>query len=230
MKIIILAAGRGSRLGAYEVPKALTQLANKKSILEMQLEHIAAFTSLRQVVVVVGYKEEKIMNRFPDLEYVENEDYETTNTAKSLLLALEHVTHEPVIWMNGDVVFHKNVFESVYKSGKTGMIVNVGRVGEEEVKYRTDGKGRILEVSKQVLNPEGEALGLNIFHEQDVDMLRAELQKCATNDYFEKAVEMCIEEGTKVYTIPINIDHCMEVDFPDDLVLANKMMQRWKGI
>lgn len=228
MKIVILAAGRGSRLGGHDFPKALTLLSNKKSILEMQLEHIASFTSLRQVVVVVGYKEEKIINRFPELEYVENPDFETTNTAKSLLLALQLVKHEPLIWINGDVVFHRNVFESVYKSGKTGMVVNVGRVGEEEVKYRTDGKGRILEVSKNVASPEGEALGLNIFSEEDVDMLRDELIRCQPNDYFEKAVEMCIEDGMTVYTIPVNIDHCVEVDFPEDLVLANKMLQRWK--
>lgn len=228
MKIIILAAGRGKRLGATDIPKALTKLVNGKSILEMQIEHIAAFTSLNNVIVVVGYLEEKVMKRFPDLEYVENPDFETTNTAKSLLLALQLVKHEPVIWLNGDVVFHRNVFESVFKSGKTGMIVNVGRVGEEEVKYRTDGRGKILEVSKTVEKPEGEALGLNIFMEEDLDTLKEQLAKCADQDYFEKAVELCIEDGMTIWTIPVNIDHCLEVDFPEDLELANKMLQRWR--
>jgi L-glutamine-phosphate cytidylyltransferase len=226
MKVVILAAGKGTRLEEVNLPKPLTLLSNGKSILELQLENIGTCLSLDQVIIAVGYRKEVIMQHFPDLLYVYNPCFATENTAKSLLRALKKV-NEDVIWINGDVVFHHDVLYALISRGKTAMVVNVGPVGEEEMKYRKDPQGKIIEVSKDVKNPCGEAMGINLFREDDLDLLKKNLALCADEDFFEKAIERCIAEGLSVWSLPVTPSQCTEIDFPQDLQKANKMLEGW---
>lgn len=226
MKVVILAAGSGKRFKNLNQPKALTQLVNGKSILQLQLDHLSSFVSSQDIIIVVGYNKQKIIDQFPDFTYVNNPLFATENTSKSLLKALENV-HEDVLWLNGDVVFHPNVLEPLLNCKTNCMLVNKCSVGDEEVKYRTDPKGKILEVSKQVKNPEGEALGINFFTVKDLQQLKNNLAACQDNDYFERAIEMCIQQGIEVKAVPIPVSQCSEIDFPEDLDKANEMIKKW---
>lgn len=226
MKAVILAAGKGSRLGEPDLPKPLTLLANGKTILDWQLEHLANYLSLDDVILVVGYRKEEIMERFPHLLFVYNPDFASENTSKSLLRALKKI-NEDVLWLNGDVVFFPSVIKQILQMNKTAMVVNHTTVGEEEVKYSADESGQILEVSKQVKNPKGEALGINLFRARDLAALKKNLQRCADHDYFEKAIELCIEEKMVVHSLVIPTNHCAEIDFPEDLQKVNQMLLEW---
>jgi choline kinase len=228
MRIIILAAGKGTRLDNTDghEPKALTRLMNDKSILQNQLEAISLYASLDQVMLVVGYHKEKIMAAFPELLYVYNSLYAQENTAKSLLRALKKVD-EDVLWLNGDVVFDPKVLKPLLERKHTAMIVNQAVVGEEEVKYRTNQEGLILEVSKQVEAPEGEALGINFCKKSDLPLLQNCLEECLAKDYFEKGLEQGIQHGMKVWSSMIGSEDCAEIDFPEDLIRANKLLKNW---
>ncbi len=223
MEVIILAAGIGSRLGENEQPKTLTLLANGETILGLQLKTFARFLPMGNINVVVGYHEEQIIKRYPQLKYVHNLNYAHENTSKSLLKAITPLQTD-VLWINGDVVFHPDVLETLLSYDRTSMIVNEGPVGNEEVKYRTDSQGKILKVSKQVQNPKGEALGINYFKKSDLESLKIHLQACKPNDYFEKGIEGCIQDGIQVWAATVPTDHCCEIDFPEDLEKANVML------
>jgi choline kinase len=232
-KVIILAAGMGSRLGGgVDQLKPLTRLAAGKSILEHQLEAISQYISLDRVIVVVGYHKEKIMEHFPDLLYVYSPNFSVENTSKSLLRALKKCDDD-VLWLNGDVVFHSAILKKIFDDPKTGMIVNTGKVDEEGVKYCQDEKGRIVAVSKNIPAhlppPQGEALGINYCSKRNLDQLTRSLIKCAPKDYFERGIELCIEEGMTVWSIPVDSSLCTEVDFPSDLERANEMIKRWRA-
>jgi choline kinase len=228
MKAVILAAGLGSRLDESEnhQPKTLTKLANGKSILELQLEALSAYISLDQVIVIVGYQKEAIMNAFPDLMYIYNSNYDKENTAKSLLRAIKKI-EEDLLWLNGDVIFNPKILNELFEFNKTAMVVNTARVGEEEVKYRTDPQGKILEVSKQVQEPQGEALGINFFKRAHLFLLKTNLEQCQPSDYFEKGIELCIQQGLPVWGLPIGNEDCAEIDFPGDLHKANRLLKTW---
>ncbi|WP_068471332.1 NTP transferase domain-containing protein [Candidatus Protochlamydia phocaeensis] len=229
MKVVILAAGVGSRLDGKEDhrPKALTQLVNGKSILQFQLDALEEYLSLDQVYLVVGYQKEAIMSVFPDLIYIYNPLFEQENTAKSLLRALRKIDDD-VLWLNGDVVFHPSILSKILRKDCTGMIVNQASVEEEEVKYRTNEEGRILEVSKQVGQPQGEALGINYYKQADLPLLKQNLADCHPKDYFEKGIEKGIQSGQIVWSIPVASNECAEIDFPDDLVRANQLIKEWR--
>ena len=69
MKVVILLAGIGSRLG-NSLPKCLTPLRPDYAILDHQLENLEAFAG--DILAVVGFKKEIILERHPELLFAYN--------------------------------------------------------------------------------------------------------------------------------------------------------------
>lgn len=226
MKIIILAAGIGSRLG-NPFPKPLTPLKNGKSIMQMQREHIASKFNIDDISVVVGFKKDLIMERFPELTYIYNPIFDRTNTSKSLLQALKKYRNEPVLWFNGDVVFDENLLDILlpHINDNTSFVaVNTSKVGDEEVKYTLKG-AFINKLSKTVKNALGEAVGINFISSNDIKKFITRLEECQENDYFERGLELAIEkDGIQVKAVDISAYNCMEIDFLEDLENVNNLL------
>lgn len=226
MKVIILAAGIGSRLGKPH-PKPLTMLTNGCSIMQNQIKQLLRYVDIHDIFIVVGFKKELIMEAFPDLTFVYNDYFDTTNTSKSLLRGLKKLKGEDVVWMNGDVVFDHQVIQRIIQFKKSCMAVNTESVAEEEVKYNTDEHGKIVEVSKTVLKPLGEAVGVNKIKKEDIDLLIEQLEKCDNEDYFEKGIEVSIQKGLNIYPVNISDLVCTEVDFEEDLKRINEQLSKF---
>lgn len=226
MKIVILAAGIGSRLG-NPFPKPLTPLKNEKSIMQMQIDNITSKYDVNDVSVVVGFKKELIMEKFPELTYVYNPFFDRTNTSKSLLKVLKKHKDTSVLWFNGDVVFDKAIMSFLNKhieENVSFVAVNTSKVAEEEVKY-TLSNGYIKELSKTVNNGLGEAVGINFISSKDINSFIKRLDSCDDNEYFEKGLEVAIEkDDLKIKAIDISEFNCMEIDFVEDLENVNKML------
>ncbi len=223
MKAIILAAGIGSRLGNSD-PKPLTKLKNGESILYRQVEYLSKYIGINNIIMIVGYKKDLIMESFPNLIYVYNNFYDTTNTSKSLLAGLHKIENEDVMWLNGDVVFEKELLPKIIQCSQSCMAVNTNSVGEEEIKYNIFDDGNIKGVSKTTFPALGEAVGINKVMTADLPLFKANLEKCNTQDYFEKALELSIQDGMKIMPVDINKYLCMEIDFGDDLEQINKQL------
>ena len=226
MKIIILAAGIGSRLG-NPFPKPLTKLKNNKSIMQMMTENISSLYSLDLVNLVVGFKKNLIMESFPNLTYIYNQYFDQTNTAKSLLKAIKKNKDQSILWMNGDIVFDKNILlklKEYIDKDISFVAVNTSKVAEEEVKY-TLKNNYINELSKTVENGLGEAVGINFISSKYIDSFIKRLEECDDNDYFERALEVAIEkDGFKIKPVDISEFNCIEIDFEEDLKNANNLI------
>lgn len=226
MKIVILAAGIGSRLG-NPFPKPLTPLKNGKSIMQMMIENIDNYFSEHDVYVVVGFKKNSIMENFPELAYVYNPYFDQTNTAKSLVRALKKCKGESVLWFNGDVVFDEKLLENLQphiEEDTSFVAVNTNFVGDEEVKYTLE-NGFVDQLSKEVKNGLGEAVGVNFISKNDLSQYIERLKECDNNDYFERGLELLIEkDNAKVKAVDISAFNCMEIDFQEDLDNVNKFL------
>jgi choline kinase len=228
VQVIILAAGMGTRLGRPH-PKPLTVLSTGQSIMAQQFQRVHdAFGEATRVTVVVGFKMDLVMEAFPDALFVYNEVYSETNTSKSLLKGLRSSVDGGVLWLNGDVVFDQGILESVSKyvsADESFVCVNTATVAEEEVKYTVDADGYIQQLSKQVVDGLGEAVGINYISSTDKLKLIEQLKACGDQDYFERGLELAIsEDGVRVRPVDISEHGCVEVDFEDDLARANAML------
>ena len=224
-QIVILAAGMGSRLGR-SLPKPLTPLADGRTIMQQQFDNIHhAFGPNARITIVVGYKLEHIIDAFPEASFVYNERYDQTNTSKSLLRALRASASGGVLWMNGDVVFDRAALDraaQLVAHDRSFISVNTARVADEEVKYTTDADGHILGLSKTVKNGLGEAVGINFVSRRDKAALIRQLGRVEDQDYFERGIELAIEQD-RVQFEPLDISdlYAVEVDFAEDLERAN---------
>jgi len=224
-QIVILAAGMGSRLGR-SLPKPLTELSDGRTIMQQQFDNIrAAFGKKAKVTIVVGYKMEYIVEAFPQAEFVYNEQYDQTNTSKSLLRALKASKDGGVLWMNGDVVFDPAALirAAEWVEGDRSFVsVNTAKVSDEEVKYTVDAEGFIDELSKTVVGGLGEAVGINFVSSRDKAGLIRQLGKVGDQDYFERGIELSIEQDkTRFEPVDISDLYAVEVDFAEDLERAN---------
>lgn len=224
-QIVILAAGMGSRLGR-SLPKPLTELSDGRTIMQQQFDNIHhAFGSAAQVSIVVGYKLEHIIEAFPQASFVYNEQYDQTNTSKSLMRALQASAPGGVLWMNGDVVFDPTALERaaiLVARDQSFVSVNTAKVSDEEVKYTVNAEGYIRELSKTVQGGLGEAVGINYISRNDKAALLRQLKRVGDQDYFERGLEVAIEQdGLLVEPLDISDLYAVEVDFAEDLERAN---------
>jgi len=225
LQTVILAAGMGSRLGR-SLPKALTKLADGRTIMGQQHDNIhAVFGDDVRITTVVGYRAETIVEAFPHADYVYNDRYDQTNTSKSLLRALASTGRSGVLWMNGDVVFDPRILGRALvhiARDESFVTVNTARVSDEEVKYTIDGGGFIKELSKTVVGGIGEAVGINYISSRDKKAFQRQLHRVDDQDYFERGLELAIaEDGLRLRPLDISDLYAVEVDFAEDLERAN---------
>jgi choline kinase len=226
VQVVILAAGMGTRLGR-PFPKSLTPLKDGRTIMAQQMGNIRdGIGRDSEVLVVVGFKLEQILEANPDATFAYNPQYDVTNTSKSLLKALRVTGERGVLWMNGDVVFDPEVLRRIQplvEKGQSFACVNTASVGDEEVKYTVDDEGFVLELSKTVKGGLGESVGINYVAPADKANLIERLEEAEEQDYFERGMELAIEkDGLKVLPVDISDLYAVEVDFQEDLEKANQ--------
>jgi L-glutamine-phosphate cytidylyltransferase len=109
MKAIILAAGRGSRLGPQtdDRPKCLVTLGGK-SLLSYQLDALHDIT--QDIVVVRGYKADEIC--VSGVRFVDNPDYATCNTVGSLMKARHEFVGDCLVCYS-DLVYEPRLIKAL---------------------------------------------------------------------------------------------------------------------
>lgn len=113
MKVIILAAGRGSRLGerTKDRPKCMCELKGK-TLLNRCLESLEQAGIRREEIgIVTGYRQE--MFDVPGVQFFHNANWENTNMFCSLLEAEAWLKQEPCIVCYSDIVFSPRAIEAL---------------------------------------------------------------------------------------------------------------------
>ena len=123
MKVIFLAAGRGVRFGDSEVPKPLIKIGNK-TLIEYSLDAISQ-AGIKKAIIVTGYLKEQIKKRLGSsykdvlIEYVDNDNYLTTDSMHSLYLT-KNLINDDVIILESDLIYDplmiNKILDSDYKN------------------------------------------------------------------------------------------------------------------
>ncbi len=235
MKAILLAAGASRRLQPLtkDTPKCLIRIG-EKTIIEHQLDAVD-YAGIGEAVIVVGYLKDRIIdflgNRYRGIRhitYVENPDFMVTNTIYSLYLARDFFLGDDFIYFNADVLFHRDVVSLLVSSSEKNVLaMEYKKCGQEEVKFATDARNRVIKLSKEISpdEAEGEFIGIAKFGSSIshafIDTLAAYAARGERNLFFEKAVEDIL--GVEIF-YPLDVTHIpnIEIDFPEDLKKAQE--------
>ncbi len=118
MKIMILAAGQGTRLRPLtdDRPKCMAEV-NGKSIIVRQLDTMHACGIQNQdITIITGYRSDVLEDRFQNtgIQLIKNEAYESTNMVCSMMCAAGLLQAEDdVIISYGDIIYEKDVFQKI---------------------------------------------------------------------------------------------------------------------
>jgi choline kinase len=236
MTAIVLCAGRGKRLRPLtsDRPKCLLSFGSR-TILECCLENVQA-AGIRDVVLVTGYKEERIerfiRNRaLGEVTCVYNDRYDRTNTAVSLHLALK-VIDDDFILINGDVLFDRGILVDLIRHPAPHcVVVDTGMsLDHEEIKVMAR-NGRVEKISKE-LDPKlslGEAIGLykvgRILIPDLISIFDGLERRGEDHHFFEKGFERVCEEGGDgrfFGLLPTSGRPWVEIDTHEDLDYARR--------
>ena len=158
MKVIIIAAGTGIRLGekGSKLPKALLEV-NNQTILSRQIS-ILKKIGVSEIVVITGPYAEK----FPsiDITYVNDRDYNEHDILGSLLVAKDYIQDDLVI-IYSDILFDEIVLEQIIQQKcDIGIAINMdwkrayeGRISHplsEAENVLLDDNKNILKIQKNI--------------------------------------------------------------------------------
>jgi choline kinase len=245
LKAIILAAGEGTRLRPLtdHIPKCLVKLFGI-SLLERQIQ-IFQSCGVDDIIVVTGYKSEKIT--FPNVQYIHNSNYDKTNMVETLFCAKNFFTNS-IIVAYGDIIFEKQILENLIKSTHDISIV-VDKNWEKYWKLRfknplDDAESlrinsnnfitNIGQKEKNIENIQGQYIGLMKFQNQGIEDLikfytdlKNEYKKSVSTTspeklYMTDILQGLLDIGCKMKAI-FTQNGWLELDSINDYELYSKM-------
>lgn len=230
MIAIILAAGKGSRLGDYttDMPKSLLPLDDGQTLLDYNIKILKKF-ELDNILVVTGFNSgriEKHVGRYSGVQTVYNPFWNHCNVLGSLYMALQHV-NDDFLFLHADTLAEQEIWKMLIDaSGEMVLPYQRKLCGEEEMKVQLK-KDRLIRISKEIPPAEahGEFLGIAKFHRKTLPYFRdtaERLFKSGTlNQYMEAIIQEAVEHDV-FDIVPIDIQNYnfVEVDFEEDYLKA----------
>jgi len=241
LQIVILAAGIGSRLKPLtdDIPKCLVSV-NNKPLLEHQVDLFLSEESIREIIIIVGYRADLVRN-FIKKTYknankillIENKDYLNTNNMYSLFLAKDHIKGK-FLFINGDVIIESKIFESFLSfQYEDAIAVDVGQYYEESMKV-VQKEDFLNNISKKISKEE--ALGSSIdfykFSKVGKQILFSKMEEIINkrkivNLWTEIALQELLNESTlKMKAFDIKGKKWIEIDDFEDLRKAEQIFTK----
>ena len=230
-RAIILAAGRGSRLGTGR-PKCLSRVGGRP-LVEHQLDALEA-VGVEQVDMVVGFEQEQIRELVGDrARYVVNERYAETNSLYSFLCAAERGPDD-VFVLNADVLFDERVLWRLLDAGPDAIAYDSTSGGDAEEMKIDHFDGELVEMRKDLEDhrSRGENLGVLRLSRASVALARSVARELvwgrgALNDWLASAVNR-VAEHRCIDCVDVAGLPWTEIDFPEDLAAARDKV--WPAI
>ena len=251
MNAIILAAGKGIRLlhNTKNVPKGMLKLFNE-TLIERQIK-IFHSCNINDITIVTGHRSEII--DIPDVNYVKNENYETTDMNESLFCALKP-SSSPILVTYSDIVFEQKIIQQMLEI-TDGIRLAVNLNWKKYYQNRTMHplseaenvlveNGRILQIRKNISeslqNQQiGEFLGIMMLSSDHVKILLerySHLKKnhvgafqnssSLSNAYITDMLQEIINCGINVNPV-FTEGRWFEIDTPEDLKNAEKLINKF---
>jgi choline kinase len=236
---IVLAAGRGTRLGilTQALPKTLLPIDDQRSILDIVLGNLKR-VGINDIVIVTGHQSSLIEEAVPRMErdhgvnlrFIFNTRYATLNNAYSLWCARD-LFSRGVLLVNGDTVHPQVVEERVMATQAMDLILAVDRskpIAREAMKVKLSPGGALKLITKDmdVARADGEYIGVALIRPTAAGLLAAALERTWRRDaslYYEDGFQELVRCGAEVGTASIKGVDWVEVDDFADLARAREL-------
>ena len=229
MKVIIMAAGVGSRLARFSngKPKCLIE-AGEETLLQ-RIVRICKSRGLDDITVITGYKADLVKSEIGDqVEYVNNALFSKTNSIYSLWLAKERLSGD-IIFMNADLFFEENLLDLVLEQTREiTMLSDSTRIKDADYRFSIE-NDQIVRYGKDLTVEETDAeyVGIAKIASSFTPFFCKRLESLIANDqvncWWEDVLYSFITENIPVYQFDVAGTFWTEVDDEKDF----RRLQNW---
>ena len=200
MQGLILAAGKGTRMGNIEVPKCLLEI-NGVPIIKHQINSFKK-NGINDIVVVTGYKSEMIHDLLNDqVRYVHNSKFNEMNNIYSVWLAIQKL-QDDFICIYGDLMFDEEILKKCLEiKSEIGLMVETN-TRDETMKVKIENE-KIVAVNKKIdyKIADGNFVGMAKFSKNVLKILFNEIDHLITENidgYYTLGIENLIKKNVEV--------------------------------
>jgi L-glutamine-phosphate cytidylyltransferase len=243
MKLLILAAGVGSRLFPLtkNTPKSLLELGDGTTLLERQIENAIVTPEIDEVMIITGYKSEQIEAKILcykndiKISTLYNPFYDISNNLMSLWCAHYVMMDNDFMITNGDNIYKNTVYLDILKNlhGDHGIQLTVDfkeSYDTDDMKVQLKKDQSLMRVHKNIEleNTDAESVGLaivkgekerKVFVEKLISMSK---NKESLNKFWLEIFNALVNDGISIKTVKIDKNDWREMDFHPDMESIKK--------
>lgn len=238
MKILIMAAGVGSRISRHlqNQPKCCVDVEGKP-LIRCTMELLNR-RGLDQVAIVTGYQEKFIHQSLEGFQYTRyfNPFYRVANSVSSVWFARDFLAGDDMIIMNGDVFIEDSVLDTLLATDRSPLLLSDStRISEADYRFQWKDE-RLLKYGKQLTDAEttGEYVGIaRLSRDYLVGFRQQVIEAVASEDYdcwWEDIIYRTVDQGVEVHVKDIAGQFWAEVDYIEDYERIKAFVRRSRGI
>ena len=221
MKAVILAAGEGKRLRPFteSIPKVMLPVSNKP-ILEYVIDSCKN-SGIGEIVLVVGYKKEVIMEYFKDykgvkITYVVQD--KQLGTAHALLKAKNHIKSSFIVSSGDNIIDQKSILKLIKDKSEYSILIKQNPYPSKYGAVFIENNA-LKEISNNP-NESGKFISTGIY--KFPKSIFNDVQKLASKGVYSlySVIQSIINKGIKINTLNANL--WMDIVYPWDLITVNE--------
>jgi dTDP-glucose pyrophosphorylase len=225
---VILAAGKGTRMG-FDSPKVMIHISGKP-LLEHAIEKLVHI-GITEIVLIVGYKKQEIINYFSDYKKVRLyfvEQKQLNGTAIAVKLAEQHINNDFLV-INGDVLFEEKAIRNLIDEHNFGEITIMSQEVEDARPYGVLmlKNNKIIDLIEKPKNPPSNLInaGFYVFPKKIFSAIN-NIKISARGEYeITDAIKFLIKQG--IIARPINyFGTRVELTQPSDIKIAEDWLKQ----
>lgn len=223
MKVLLLAAGRGTRISRYLSgnPKCTVNIGDEK-LIQYTIKMLNK-KGITDIAMVLGYRADVIKEALKEynIKFYYNPFFDVTNSIASAWFAKDFICNDDILIMNADVFLEENLIDYILTK-KDSPIMYADGSRKEEADYKFKYKdGILLKYGKELENDDisGEYIGIGQFSKEFISEFNVKLEEMINNQQHSVWWENVIYELSK--NQPIKVEDIAgkfwaEVDYIED--------------
>lgn len=227
MKAVVLAAGRGTRMGplTQNRPKVMLPIANKPVLSHVILS--ARDAGIKEFVLVVGYRGEIIEQYFGDgsefgvsIEYAFQERQSGTADAVS---KAEKFVDDRFLVLNGDVIVSPQHIKKLVRQSGEAVLTAIQVENPSDFGVLEVSDGRVLRIIEKPQNPPTNLAntGIYVFSLKIFDAIKRTKLSARKEYEITDSLQLLIDEGADVGYLTLS-GNWLDIGKPWELLDANE--------
>lgn len=222
MKVLLMAAGRGSRISRYieGKPKCTLDIGGD-SLIEYTVKQLLNY-HVDEIGMVLGYHSDeicKLLKKY-NIHYYYNYFYDVTNSIASAWFARDFIDSD-IILMNADVYLEENLIREVFDEKKSPVLFSdSSRKEQADYKFYYE-DGQLIKFGKELEGQDvsGEYVGVASLSQEFIPAFKKRLEEliiCGKHHMWWEDVLYSYVGERQVYINDINGMFWDEVDYIDE--------------